>query len=387
METREVVIIGAGPAGSSAARKIAEAGHDVLLLEKDRHAGETAVCGGGLMRTFIEDLQLPQGIVEKQVNDWIIYMPSRTYYVTDLPALSFRRCVFDRFLSEDAARMGADLRVQSLVTKVERNDQELTVHIKDRKTGQQYTVGAELVIFADGPRTMAQRFELGFSGTECDKMVRAAVCELEWKDNALTCFEFFFDDHVAPWGYGWVFPKRDILNVGVGCLASRMKGDVKGHLQYLVERHKLASHRLRPLKRIRFAVDVIPIAHASRISGDNMMVVGDAAGMVDPIWGGGIGPAMRGGSIAGQVAVDALEKNKFNASFLSQYEKMWKKTIDYRSLQRAYWMFRLFLKYSRLDRQAFFKFMSVVLWKEGVRELALPTEDLLSKGVRGIGFS
>jgi len=385
MEEKEAVVLGAGPAGTTAAREIAEAGHDVLVFEKDHYAGETSVCGGGLTADFVEGIQLPDGIVEKKLNDWLIYMPDKAYHVGNIPALSFNRCVFDRFLAEHAAHRGADLRFESLVTEVRRNCQALTVHIKDRANTREYEVSTKLVIFADGPYTMAQRFGLGFPRGRPEITVNAAIYELEWKGNPLNCFEAFFDKQVAPWGYGWVYPKKDLLNVGVGSLMSKMKHDnIARYLNYFVEKHTPVSHRLRSLKRIRFAADIIPLPHVSRIVGDNMMVVGDAAGMVDPIWGGGIGPAMRGASIAGQIAAQALEDNKLDASFLSQYEKKWKKTSDYQHLRRAYLVHQLFLKYSKLDKGAYFKFIRLALWKGKVGELTLDPETLLSEGVVGV---
>ena len=96
MEERKVVVVGAGPAGSSAARKIAEAKHDVLLLEKDRYAGETSACGGGLLASYAVDLQLPSSIVEKRVDSWAMYFPASTYTFEKAESLSFQRSISRR---------------------------------------------------------------------------------------------------------------------------------------------------------------------------------------------------------------------------------------------------------------------------------------------------
>jgi len=287
-------------------------------------------------------------------------------------------------MAEDAARTGADLRVRTLATDVKRNSEGLIVHLKDRETSQEYGVRTNLVIFADGPNTMAQRFGLGFPKARPDITAQAAIYELEWKDNPLDCFEFFFDERISPWGYGWVFPKRDILNVGVGCLISRMKCSITEYLDYFVENYKRVSHRLRTLKKIRFTADVIPLSHAHRIVGENMMVVGDAAGMVDPIWGGGIGPAMLAGSIAGQVAAAAVEQNRFDSSFLCCFEKMWKATPLHKYMRRAALAHRLFLKYSRFDTQGFLKFMRVVLLRANAPELELAMKHPFADGTVGL---
>jgi digeranylgeranylglycerophospholipid reductase len=391
MEERGLVVIGAGPGGSSAAKTAAETGQDVLLIEKDRYAGERTVCGGGLEPPFAQRLagRFPSGVVDKYMTDWLIYpplrhnLPDRTYYASNVLGMSFQRCIFDRFLAEDAARSGADLRVQTVATDVKQNAEGVTVRLRDRQASREYEVRSRLVIFADGPKTLAQKFGLGFPRTRPDVTAHAAIYELEWKNNPLNCFEFFLDRQI-PWGYGWVFPKKDVLNVGVGCLMSRMTTNIKAYLDYFVEESPFASRNLRSLKKVRFAADIIPVAHASHIVGDNMMVVGDAAGMVDPIWGGGIGHAISGGTIAGEVASRALDENRVDSTFLKQFERKWKRTSEYRDLRLAFLGYRLFLRFSRFDDDAFYKFMKLAGWSEGMRIPRLGPEQLREKGVIGV---
>ena len=385
MEKRGIVVVGAGPAGSSAAEEIAKAGHDALLLEKNNSPGETSVCGGALTTNYVQLGRLPHGLVQKHVSDWLIHMPRKVYHVKNMDAISFDRASFDRFLAEVAVQRGAELRLGNIVTDIKRSERGLTVHVKDRMSNREYEVNTKLVIFADGPCTMAQEYGLGFPRGRPDIAVQAAIYELEWRENPLNCFEAFFDERIAPWGYAWVYPKRDILNVGVGCLISKMKrGNVTEYLNYFVEKNKLVSHHLRSLKRIRFAADIIPLPHETQIVGNNMMVVGDAAGMVDPIWGGGIGPAMRAASIAGQVAAEALENNRFDAGFLSRYENRWERSPDYKHLRRSYLAHRLFLKYSTIDKAAYSKFITVALWVGRVRKLTLSPEELRTRGAIGV---
>jgi len=381
VERRGVVIIGAGPAGSSAAKAIAEAGHDTLLLEKDRFPGETAVCGGVIAGEFAESAlrKLPVGIVDKHLTSWLIHLPGKTYYVSNLSTISFRRSVFDRFLAEDAARSGADLRVRTLATDIRRDSKGLTIRVKDLDTFQEYSVETPLVIFADGPNTLAKTFGLGFPRARPDITASAAIYDLEWKENPLNCFECFFDERISPWGYGWIFPKKDIVNVGVGCLISRMKGNITRYLDYFVQHHIGVSPGLQTLRRLRFAADLIPLAPARRIIEDNMIVIGDAAGMVDPLWGGGIAWAMMAGSMAGEVAVLAMKENAFSSRVLYRFGEMWKATPQHRYMQRASIAHALFLKYSRLDKQAFFKLMRLALWRGKTPELKLASEDLLAR--------
>ena len=384
MEERGLVVIGAGPAGASAAKVAAESGQDVLLIEKDRYAGEKTVCGGGLEPPYAERFagRFPPGVVDKCMTDWVIYLPDGTYHASNQPGMSFQRCIFDRFLAEDAARTGADLRVQTIATDVKRSAEGVIVRLRDRAASKDYEVRSRLVIFADGPHTLAQKYGLGFPRSRPDFTAHAAIYELEWKKNPLNCFEFFIDKQI-PWGYAWVFPKNDVLNVGVGGLMSQMKNNIKDYLDYFVEKSTLVSRNLRNLKKVRFAADIIPVAHARDIVGDNMMVVGDAGGMVEPVWGAGIGRAMEGGAIAGVVASRALNESQFDSTFLKQFERMWKRTEGYKDIRLEFFGGRLFLKYSRLDKDAFYKFMRVAIWSERIPRLRLTPEQLRDKGVVG----
>jgi flavin-dependent dehydrogenase len=230
---------------------------------------------------------------------------------------------------------------------------------------------------------LAQKYGLGFPRSRPDLTVHSAIYELEWKNNPLNCFEFFFYRQL-PWGYGWVFPKNDVLNVGVGSLISEMRANIKEYLDYFVEKFPLVSRNLRNLKKVRFAADIIPAAHARHIVGDNMMLVGDAAGMVDPISGAGIGRAMEGGSIAGEVASRALRERRFDSSFLKQFERMWKRTQGYKDIRWDSLGGRFTLRYySKLDKDAFYKFMRLAIWREDAHKIKLTPEELRGKGLIG----
>jgi len=363
MYQADVVIIGAGPAGSTAARDISIKGYNVFLIEKDAYPGERNVCAGGMDRDLVKNLNLTSQIIEKYISKSIYYFPWGTY-AQNTQYVSVQRKVFDRFLAEKAVKQGAKLLVSTFASDVTRSRDGIVINLKNRVTKDNYTVKAKLAIFADGPNTLvSKKFKrVGFGRNE--RKAFAAIYEVEWKNNPFEYFEFFFETKVSPWGYGWIFPKRDLLNVGVMCLMP-MQSSIRNYLDFLVDEHPIASKKLTGRPKVRFAAGIIPLQHADKIYEDRILVIGDAAGMVDPIWGAGIGHAIRASKLAAKVAVKALEKNIFDKSFLSQFEREWKRGETYKHIRIIQLLSRLSILYSRLNKNAYLELQTLLALKAG----------------------
>ncbi len=241
-------------------------------------------------------------------------------------------------------------------------DGGVEVCLRDMRTGSPTTVNADLVIFADGPSSLSyRRFGLGFSRSP-DRTFLAAIYELEWKNTPLDCFEFFFDRNVSPWGYGWIFPKRHVVNVGVGCLLSKLNTNIRQNLDYLVNKHPLASKKLAGRKILRFASALIPVAPARETVGPRMLVVGDAAGIVDPLWGGGIGYAILTGKIAGQISVKAFAESDFSKDSLQHHwTREFTRTKEGRYLQYQFAKSRIMLALSSVDPDAYIRLQGLFM--------------------------
>lgn len=359
----DVVVIGAGPAGSTVAQEIAKEGYSILLIEKDAYPGKCNVCAGVLDNVCAKSLNLTEEIIQKKIPKSILYFPWLTYIDDTTPYVSVQRNVFDRFLARKAVSEGAKLLVSTLASDIILSQDGIVVSLKNLMTGEHYKLKAKLAIFADGSHTLAfKKFKgIGFGGK--NRKAFSAIYELEWRDNPFEYFEVFFDTKVSPWGYGWIFPKRDLLNVGVMCLMRMMRSNIRTHLDFLVNRHPIASKKLRGRKKLKFAADIIPLQYAKRICGDRTLVVGDAAGMVDPIWGAGIENAIEGSMLAARVAVRALEKNTFDETFLSQFGRDWKRGKTYKSIRMRQLLSGLFLTYSKLDKNAYIWLQMLLNWR------------------------
>ena len=146
---------------------------------------------------------------------------------------------------------------------------------------------------------------------------------------------------------------------------AKARGGVRETLNFLVNEHPIASRRLKGRRLLRFAVGLIPLEHAERIHDDRILVVGDAAGMVDPVWGGGICYAVKGGALAAEVAVKALEENLFDGETLSTFEKEWRKGEAYRHLRKLHLILKILRFYSKIDGNAYFKLHRLLILKGG----------------------
>ena len=357
----DVTVIGAGPAGAITAKVIAEHGFDVILVEKDEYPGKTNVCAGGMPKLLLKDVELSQKVAEKEISGDIHFFPWGSKS-SDLDHITVYRHVFDRALADKAVEKGAKLLTNMLIKDVSLKDDKISV---DYGKG---IIESKLVVFADGPNSLAYRkFGIGFK-PEADKTIVSVVCEVKWEDNPLNNYEFYYGYNISPWGYGWIFPKRDTVNVGVGCLYSKLRSNIIDSLNYLLKKCPLTCEKLKGREITWLNSALIPVAPAKQIFGERMLVVGDAAGMADPISGGGILHAINGGKLAGEICIKALEVNDFSSTFLSQYQRLWHKTEDYFYIYSKYLLSNVFLYLFKFDRNAYPRLAAIAL-EEGIRKI------------------
>lgn len=339
----DAIVVGAGPSGSTVARDLVLHGHSVLLVEKDSYPGENSVCGGITQETYVSDLDLAPAVIERQLSRFHYHIGDSTYAL-NIPTLSFQRNVFDRFLAENAAKLGAQLLTGTLAHDVS-IDGKVVVSLMNKSSAQKYTMESKLIVFADGPHTLANTtLGIGFERRAQDTAI-AAIYEIEWPDNPLDAFELFVEPQISSCGYGWVFPKKHILNAGAYCLMSRIgNANIHAFLDYFVREFVPVAKYLVGRPRTRFAAAMIPIAPAKQVYGPRCLVAGDAAGMVEPIWGDGIGFSIAGAHIAAEVAHEALVKDQFSEAFLSSYQRRWEASHEWRMIRRYSTLLRLLLK-------------------------------------------
>ena len=358
----DVVVIGAGPAGSTTARTIAMHDFDVLLVEKDEYPGKTNVCAGGVPRSIIKDMGLSSNVIEKDIIGEKHFFPWGLK-ISDLNNITVYRHVFDKALADKAVEEGVKMLTDTLIKDVTIKRDRIRVISE----GNADTIESKLVVFADGPNTLAYRkFGIGFK-PEADKTIVSVACEVKWKNNPLDHYEFYYGYDISPWGYGWIFPKGNTVNVGVVCLYNELHSNIIESLNYMLKKYPLTCEKLKGREITWLSSALIPVAPAKQIFGKRMLVVGDAAGMVDPVSGEGIAHAIIGGKLAGEVCARALEEDDFSPTFLSQYQSLWHKTVNYSYMYSKYLLSNVFLYFLRFDRNAYPKLAAIT--QGGIRKV------------------
>lgn len=299
----DVIVIGAGPAGSLAAYEVARAGRSCLLLERAEAPGQRVACGGGVMGHAGSGSGLLAGLPAKVVRRFECLFPAGTQ-VHETPVqkvLMIPRPRLDAHLAAQAVAAGATLCTRARVLGLDARTR--TVQVQHAVTGQKRAYQGRFIVAADGPNTIARQAGVGFRGGRFSRAA-ALMVELDSPDDPLASAELVFRPELVPWGYFWVFPHGSCLNVGIGSLVEAHKESLRGALDRFIEQ----DPRLRGRKRLRSLGGILPLRPATRLYRDGLLVAGDAAGLVNPFTGAGIHHAMRSGQIAGRACAAALRR-------------------------------------------------------------------------------
>ena len=331
----DVVVVGGGPGGSMSARDAARAGLDVLLIEKRQEIGSPVRCGEGIARVWLDEVGIPPNPrwIAHEVNGARIVAPSGKYVdLTEAMAgnetgFVVHRDIFDRTLAEDAVRAGAKTLIKCSATSVLKDEGGAVVGVRAKHWGKELELRAPIVIGADGYESQVGRW----AGINTKLAPRDINTCLQYELVGIDIDPDFNEFHIgsiAPGGYIWVFNKSpDSANVGIGVNLSMVKNraDVKMYLDKFIERHpKLAKGQ--NVETVAGAVSVcLPIECTTM---DGLMLVGDAARMIDPITGGGVANACKAGMEAGKVAKQAHDAGDFSKSFFQRYEDGWRAEIE-----------------------------------------------------------
>ncbi|MHC1624784.1 MAG: NAD(P)/FAD-dependent oxidoreductase [Methermicoccaceae archaeon] len=332
----DVVVVGAGPAGSIAAKTAASMGAHTLLIEKRQMIGDPVRCAEGVAKATIEKHIKPdKRWICAEVEGVHIYSPSGIKigmagkFESGEIGCVLDRKLFDRALANEAAHAGADVFVKTRATGLIMEDGYVKgIHIEHM--GTPYDVKCDVVIGADGVESKIGRWA-GIDTKLALNDIESCAQFLVYDSSINQEFsEFYLGSSISPGGYVWVFPKGDgCANVGIGVIGSKSDGGTPLTLLRRFIEDKFPNAKV--LELIMGAVPVSKPMHG--IVGNGIMLVGDAARQSDALTGGGIGNAMDAGAIAGEVAANAIHKKDVSKKSLYEYEKRW---FDYsgKRLQR-----------------------------------------------------
>jgi len=285
----DVIIVGAGPGGATAGYFLAEAGKRVLILEKDTPPRYKA-CGGGLSALLLEQI-FPfsfEPVIETQVQTvtWAYGRRTVEFPVSAQAVRTVMRAQFDAFL---LAHTRAEVRTRQTVRKTEELPDRVRVHLQDGTSFE-----AHYVIGTDGASSGVAR-DLGLRRSK--EMAGALEVELPAQPEDLQRYGhtllFILMDGLH-FGYGWIFPKAELLSVGVMALHPR-PGQLQAALAQLAEQYNLS------LDGAQIKGHPIPLyLRREPIATRRGLLVGDAAGLADPLSGEGIRLAIQSGQMAAQ---------------------------------------------------------------------------------------
>ncbi|MBI2620274.1 MAG: NAD(P)/FAD-dependent oxidoreductase [Ignavibacteriales bacterium] len=326
-DSYDVIVVGAGPAGSTAARYAAAAGASVLMLEKDRDVGYPVRCGEAVSHDgVIQFIEPDPKWIASTVTKFRLVAPNGKDVIPRLDGVGYvlERRIFDYEVAKQAAAEGAEIVTKAYVydlIKPNGKAEGVRVMVKDSKVD----VKAKVVIGADGVESRVGKWAGIDTTCHIRDMESCAQMTISGIDVDEDTLDFYFGDEVSPGGYLWVFPKgRHTANVGLGVSAECAKK--KSAIRYL---HEFVEKKFPHSAVLTHIAGGVPCAKTcDTIIQNNVLLVGDAAHQVNPVSGGGIISGMIGGMIAGQVAAEAIKKN--DLGHLAEYQKRWHKRLGWR---------------------------------------------------------
>ncbi len=325
MREVDVLVVGAGPAGSIAAREAAQAsrGLEVLLLERDRAVGAPVRCAEGVGDAGLREFATPEGAswAARKITRVIFLAPDDTEVQVAERDVGWilDRTRFDAFLAAEAVAAGANLQVGTEATGMTRQpDGRWAVAV--RGPAGRDVVRARVVIGADGVETMVGRWaglDTRVPARDMESCAQYVVQGIDFDPDAIY---LQFGAGIAPGGYAWLFPKGEgVANVGLGIVA--LKSDGRNARSYL---DAWIARRYPRGARTGYTVGGV-IVHTTirQTCTDGVLVAGDAAHMINPLSGGGIVNAMKAGRLAGRTAAAAVCAGDTGAGRLAAYHRDW----------------------------------------------------------------
>jgi len=321
----DVIVIGGGPSGASAARTLAERGISVALIEKNFSFEKP--CGGGLFLPAFDEFDLPKTLITRQADTIVLVAPSGRRVAVDIahhPIGIVHRQVFDRTLRQLAEEAGAHL-IEAKAHHIRRMEEGIEVHLRRRNGEEMHLIG-DYLIAADGVTSTTRLLLRG------DHPGRVLTHYADIPAQETDACEFWFGRDISPGYYSWIFPHYEGVNIG-------FVADSPKQMRTFYERF-LAKAAIadRPKPKGYFIPEW---DRRSPLYEDRVFYVGDAASLVLPFTYEGIYYALQSGRLAAEAIVNKSPES---------YEKIWHERYGkkFRFLRRLQ---RIFLSSDRLSEK------------------------------------
>jgi digeranylgeranylglycerophospholipid reductase len=321
----DVLVVGAGPAGSRVARDIARAGYHVALIEQHRQVGLPCHCSGLVSPRTLLVADVGDDIVINTITGATVHVPGDggvAFHNDRANGYVINRPELDRRLAQQAIDTGAELLLQTHFHSFKRatNASGAPIVVADVvRDGAHTQIAAHLLVGADGAHS---RVGLQMRGFRHRAFVRSVGAEVEYENPSPSRVGLFVDPHAAPGWFGWTIPvDATHARIGTGTTDGITPGESLERLRSAFP-EALGGTRIVPSSG-----GYIPLWQPTEIVDDNIMLVGDAARQVKPMSGGGIYTSLVAAGLAANAAVGALRSQRLSRRDLLPYPSAWDKAF------------------------------------------------------------
>lgn len=317
MSRYDILVVGGGPVGSRVAARLAVAGHQIAVLEKNPSVGNPVCCTGIVSQECLKRFVIPSNLVLKELNSASIFSASGSLLKlerSEKQAAVIDRGAYNAYMARQAQESGADYLLAHRVTAIQINPDGVVASV-DCNGKILIFEGRALVLACGFGSKLVEEMSLG----RMRDWAAGAQAEVEAGD--LKEIEIYLGRDVAPGSFAWLVPAG-----GSRALAGLMTrrgadGYLDRFISHLRAEGKIVGDSAKPLYR------GVTLRPAARTYGSRLLLVGDVAGQVKPLTGGGIYFGLLCADMAAEVLYKALETGDFSAAFLSGYQKAWRRLL------------------------------------------------------------
>lgn len=316
MKMYDICVVGAGPGGSYISHKLSKSGFSTILLEAEK-LPRYKPCGGAIPEELVSELKLPREIIEREFDYLDLHFKDQIIHRAGKGVVVWRD-EFDYYITEMAVNSGAILKDKTPCINVMKSNGIFKI-----KTSAD-TYESKFLIAADGCNSTVLS-ALNWKRFNSDEIALTVQYEMNMEKEKIDetlgddIIHLFFGKDICERGYGWIFPKEKIISVGWGSQLSLISNTTKEFNKFI----RLIKKYLKDAKIIKKVAHLVPTDVRERFYNDNLFIIGDAAGFVDPLSGKGIIYSILSGNIAASVI-----KKHFNETDPTILEKAYNKKLD-----------------------------------------------------------
>jgi digeranylgeranylglycerophospholipid reductase len=356
----DVIVVGAGPIGSTTAENLARASLRVALLEEHPCVGLPNHCSGLISPRTLK----LAGVAEESVGQAMfsrarVWGPGgKTLWLQSdsVQAIAIDRPRLDQILAERAANAGATLLLSTQARRFEHGDGRVRLEART-ENGAQY-LRAPLLIGADGANSRVARW---MGKAHDNESIPAFKADIIFQSGGTDSIEIFVGNRVAPGFFGWIIPiQGKMARVGIGTVESSRRC-FQAFLDMVHRR--FGDFAIQEKRGV-----VLPLGPAQGFVGERVMLVGAAARQTKPTTGGGLYFGLRAAELAAATALEAVEHDDFSCEVLSKYEQRWQR-LDGQELMYSHWLRRLFLQLSDGDLDLIIQLLNTPFAQDQIRRL------------------